>query len=247
VILHDDGTPDSVVCVGQASHAWVSGQLARAWGGGGFERPEPWEDVCLAVEQHDIGMAEWDERPALDERTGLPLSFLKMPEDVHLRLWSAAPGKVLTLSPYAALLVSMHGHALLRQREPSAAIDAYLAAQEALQRDLLEAVDGDRARASRNRQLLWALDHLSLALLVPGWSPAAVLAPGPGGADRAELLVELVADRRAIVDPWPFTAQTVGVVAYGRRLAGRFADEPALHAALDDAPWVPLRFELRPA
>jgi hypothetical protein len=33
--------------IGQPAHAWVSGQLARAWAG----PVEPWEEVCLAASE----------------------------------------------------------------------------------------------------------------------------------------------------------------------------------------------------
>ena len=42
---------------------------------------------------------------------------MEMPLPTHLDLWSKAPDKVLTQSPYAALLVSMHGHALYARRD----------------------------------------------------------------------------------------------------------------------------------
>ena len=45
---------------GRRPHAWVSGQLARAWGNAEFGSVAPYEEVCLAAEQHDVGMAEWD-------------------------------------------------------------------------------------------------------------------------------------------------------------------------------------------
>src|SRR5450759_3279039 len=51
---------DGHVVVTQPAHAWLSGQLARAWGNERFGRFEPWEDVCLAAEQHDVGMTAWD-------------------------------------------------------------------------------------------------------------------------------------------------------------------------------------------
>jgi hypothetical protein len=35
--------PDgSFLAIGQASHAWLSGQLARAWGNAEFGEVEPW-------------------------------------------------------------------------------------------------------------------------------------------------------------------------------------------------------------
>ena len=70
MLLRDEG--DGVIAIGQASHAWISGQLARAWGNDRFAAPEPREEVCLAAEQHDVGMAEWDLRPSLNPDTGRP-------------------------------------------------------------------------------------------------------------------------------------------------------------------------------
>src|SRR2546429_8619389 len=68
-----------LILIGQPAHAWVSGQLARAWGNERFGRFEPWEEVCLAAEQHDIGMAAWDAAPELNEASGLPYSFRELP------------------------------------------------------------------------------------------------------------------------------------------------------------------------
>src|SRR3954447_22442390 len=178
MVLHE--TESGVICIGQASHAWVAGQLARRWGNDRFAKPDPFDEVCLGAEQHDVGMAEWDRLPDLDPETGLPRSFMDMPLATHLELWSQAPDKVLTQSPYAALLVSMHGHALYARRdtlEPgsddSKAVEDFVKQQEAYQRDLLTAMDEDPDRARRNQVLVWALDFLSLAPLM-GWIPDTV-------------------------------------------------------------------------
>lgn len=240
MILHA-ATQDSVVCVSQAAHAWISGQMARAWGNAAFARHEPWESVCLACEQHDVGMAEWDLRPRLDPDTGRPLSFLKMPEDIHIALWRAAPDKVLATSPHAALLVSMHGTSLMRHREPTRQVQSYIAEQEALQERLIELLGANRDHVQTNRETLWCMDHLSLALMVDGWSPADVVAPG-----RREMTAELVQGNTLIVDPWPFATDQVHVGCYGRRLDGRFTDEAEMHAALDAAPWEKLQYVLVP-
>src|SRR3954463_1738657 len=101
-----------VVLIGQPAHAWVSAPLARAWGNDRFGGFEPWEEVCLAAEQHDIGMAAWDAAPELNHVTGLPYSFRELPRRTHLALWSSAANLVLPQSRYAALLVSLHGAGL---------------------------------------------------------------------------------------------------------------------------------------
>jgi hypothetical protein len=231
VLLREDS--GAVICIGQASHAWVSGQLARAWAG-----VEPREEVCLAAEQHDVGMAQWDLAPALDPETGRPQSFMQMPLEVHLGLWTAAPERLFTQSRHAALLVSMHGTALYERRDQSRmsdeeadAVRAYLAGQRALQRELAEEVGADEEQLRRNQRLIWTWDWLSLALCLE-WAPAS--------------LDELTLGEDGTLDPWPFVHDAVEVRCEGRRLAGRYDDEAALHAALDRAPRVELRFALRP-
>ena len=44
-----------VIAIPQPSHAWLSGQMARAWGNRHFAAPMPYDEVCLAAGQHDIG------------------------------------------------------------------------------------------------------------------------------------------------------------------------------------------------
>ena len=115
MLLRPDG--DAVIAIGQPAHAWLSGQLARAWGNERFGAVEPWEEVCLAAEQHDAGMAAWERRPTLNTGTGLPRSFMELTLDEHLDIWHSAAPLVLSQSRYAALLVSMHGTALYERRD----------------------------------------------------------------------------------------------------------------------------------
>lgn len=227
MLLRPDG--DDVICIGQPAHAWLSGQMARAW----QPKPEPFEEVCLAATQHDAGMADWDAAPELNPETGLPQSFMEMALATHLRLWSQAPHRVLSQSRYAALLVSMHGTALYGMRdldrmapEDAAKVRAYLDEQRTLQQRLADGLDSDQVR--RNQQLLWVWDFLSLALCLR-WDGRAV-----GGTTYTGTTFE----------PWPFRSESVTLTTEGRRLAGRFEDEGRMRAALDSAPWVTLEFRL---
>lgn len=240
---------DAVVAIGQPSHAWLSGQLARAWGNERFGALEPREEVCLAAEQHDVGMAAWDAAPTLNPGTGLPHSFVEMPIDVHVELWSHAWELALPQSRYAALLVSMHGTALYELRDPAKLDDRqaelvrrYLAEQRDVQRRLAASL-GDPPGVRTNQRLVWTWDAFSLALCLD-WAPYTLRGvPAAGGA---EVDVELVpADERAVtVDPWPFADPVVHVRTEGRVLEGRFEDEQAMRAALRDAPWRELEVEL---
>ena len=215
------------VCIGQPAHAWISGQLARAWGNERFGAVDPYEEVCLAAEQHDVGMAAWEVRPTFNERTGLPRSFMELSLDEHLEIWWRAAPLVVPQSPYAAALVSMHGTALYERRNrDDARVPAFLDGQAELQARLLETLRADPRTAPfaadeivrRNQQLVWRWDSLSLGLLLE-WEQLGL-------------------------DPWPFREDRVSLRCEGRRLSGRFDDEEAMRAALDEAPWVTLELEL---
>ena len=234
LLRHDD---DGVLAIGQPAHAWVSGQLARAWGNERFGGLEPREDVCLAAEQHDAGMAAWETRPTLNAESGLPRSFMELPLDEHLEIWRSAAPLVLPQSPYAALLVSMHGSALYERRDVSrlepadaARVREFLAGQRELQDRLVAALGADPALVRRNQRLVWTWDSLSLGLLL-GWAPFELtgVPTADGETDIA------VAD--GTLDPWPFAAEEVIVRCDGRRLAGPYVDEGTMRAALAVAPW----------
>lgn len=252
--------PEGQIAIGQPSHAWISGQLARAWGNARFGALEPYEEVCLAAEQHDIGMARWDLRPTLNPETGLPHSFTQMPLPVHLELWRAAPRRLLRQSRYAALLVSLHGTRLYERRDlsqlpPDEAelVRAFLEEHRQLQQRLLGSLRRDPATrlaaipelVARNSRLISTWDSLSLALCLD-WAPyTARDVPGAGGP----IDVSLGAGRRPrelILEPWPFGPESLTARCEGQRVVGRFETEEALHRALASAPWETLEFTLVP-
>lgn len=230
MLLRTDDGGAGVVCIGQPAHAWLSGQIARAWA---LDPVEPHEEVCLAAEQHDLGMADWDAAPELNRDTGLPYSFMEMPLATHLRLWTAAPAKALPQSRWVALLLSMHGTALYEMRDlaklsasDAGAVRAYIESQRVLQDRLMAGIDRDAAR--RAQRLIWIWDFLSLGLCLR-WDGRAV---------------EGITLRERTIEPWPFARDEVELRVEGRRLEGRFTDEDTMRAALDAAPWVELRFAL---
>ena len=49
--------PSATLAISQPAHAWLSGQILRAWGA-----PLA-ETLLLAAEQHDIGWMDWETAP----------------------------------------------------------------------------------------------------------------------------------------------------------------------------------------
>jgi Protein of unknown function (DUF3891) len=244
VLVRDDpdGEEGAWLAIGQPAHAWVSGQAARAWGNAAFPAPEPWEEVCLAAEQHDVGMAVWDLAPALNPETGRALAFAEMPRPIHVDLWSHAAEKLLAQSRYAALLVSLHGTTLY-ERYPANThlelVEAFLENQRALQARLRASLGAPAEEVERNRELLFFWDWLSLALCL-GWAPRE--SPPLGGGERLRL--EHGGDGTLTLDPWPFAAPEVTLQAEGRRLPGPYATDAELHAGLAAAPWTAFTWRL---
>ena len=217
MLLRPDG--DDVLCIGQASHAWISGQMARAWA----EPFSPFEEVCLAAEQHDVGMAEWDLAPSLNLESGLPQSFTEMPFSVHSALWLEAPKRLVTTSAHAAALVSLHGTRLYELREPTPAVSDFLAQQHRFR----ESLGYTRDDLEPGSTLVWIWDYLSLAALL-GWAGEVegLHVDGPS------------------VTPWPFRDRALVVRCEARRLTERFQDEPAMRHALASAPLETLEIRL---
>ena len=249
-----------VIAIGQASHAWISGQLARAWGNADFGLVEPWEEVCLAAEQHDIGMAMWDLEPARNPESGLPVSFLQMAISGHIELWTLAPRRLLRQSRYAALLVSLHGTRLyanrdlspLPERERSLVLE-FLDDQRRLQNDLLATLRADPKSAAsaadaviaRNSGLIGTWDTLSLAVCLD-YAPYTVKGVPTAGAPVEIALSDTDEPGRLSLDPWPLHTDSLVVHCEGQRLDATYGDDAAMKDALKSAPWETLEFELVP-
>src|SRR6185437_14576333 len=204
VLRHDAA---GVLAVGQASHAWLCGQLARAWGNQRFGVVQPLDEVALGAEQHDVGMARWDLQPARNPDTGLPQSFIQMGAQANAGLWSRGPERLVTQSRYAALLANRHGRRLYEgfdvkraSPEDASAVTAFLAHAAALEARLLRALRTDTVtaphvtpeRLARNSGLVWIWDTISLALLLD-WAPMTLEAVPTAGGETVDIALDAVA------------------------------------------------------
>jgi hypothetical protein len=255
-----EGRP--TIAVPQPAHAWISGQLARAWGNQRFGTVQPREAVCLAAEQHDIGWLPWEAAPTRDPATGLPWNFTALPRTAHTVLWAEGVDRVeASLGRYPALLVSLHGVGIYVRfgKSPpgsadAAAVEAFNAAETRRQERLIASLAGDPAweaaarpaAVARNRALVLAWDLMSL-IICYGLSGSRQVPEVPDAQGETTLTLTAVDGDpdRIIIDPWPFSAPTVEVRCEGVVLPeGPFVDDAALRAALAAAPRADLRARL---
>jgi hypothetical protein len=254
--------PQGWIAITQPTHAWLSGQLARAWGNERFGEVAPWEEVCLGAEQHDVGHTAWEQAPTLNPQTGLPYSFLELPRQVHLQMWSSAARLVLPQGRYAALLVSLHGTGLYERYDASKdtpenvwPVQDYLAQERAFQEGVLTSLRADPHYAhyateeavAHNQRLVNVWDALSLAICFGNWQTRSVQqVPAATSATTLTLTARDGDPTQLIVTPWPFRREQVTVVYEGRSLSETFSNEAVMREALKRAPWVTLQATLLP-
>jgi hypothetical protein len=90
------------------AHTQMCGQMARAFGNGRFERPDPFDEVVYVVENHDRGWDDYDANPGIDPTTQLPYIMVRTPTPDLVKTNRGSPDFNEAHSPYCGLLSSMH-------------------------------------------------------------------------------------------------------------------------------------------
>jgi hypothetical protein len=237
-MLFRDDPSHNPLAISQPSHAWISGQLLRAWD----ERFA--EPLLLAAEQHDIGWMDWETAPSFDPHTGRPHRFRDIGAAVHAPMWTKGVERALgAWGSHVALLVSRHGGVIYRRysdRHRVAEADAvaaqgFLQAQAPIEGLWARTLGLDAATLNRETALIALVDTLSLALCGELKAPLDLEAPDRHGELKTLRLVERPGHPfDFILSPWPFRSDAVTVEGEARPLpaAGRLADEAAMRAWL---------------
>jgi len=261
MIIPPNQPPDRTIAISQTSHSWVSGQLARAWGNDRFARFEPYEQICYAAEQHDIGFLDWETQPTLNAWTGLPYTFEELPESIHLEIWRRGINQLMPVCYYASLVVSLHFCNLCERfhRNPPDRPEVvnFLQEQSEHQKRARETLGRDQllehAVASEvlayHRDLIAVWDLLSLELC-RGRSPEFRLPNVPvSSAKRVDLVVRQTGKGKTIweVDPWPFATRALTTFCEGRVFRERFTDTEKMQLSLSNTDRVTVQFSFVPA
>lgn len=260
-MLHRD-TETGYLTISQPAHAWVSQQLASAWGNDQFGAFEPRKDVILAAGQHDIGWLEWELAPALNLETGRAQTFTQISTSDHLDIWAPAGPAAIVYGPYVALLVSKHGTRLYRNHDDSRdneeeAARARKFAEEgpAFEQQLIAQMATvpryspyvDTATVERNSMLVSVWDRISLFICGGSGKPfSAPDVPAEGGSISIHFTPDTANVDQIQVDPWPFTERQVHLICPAQAFTDTFTSQADLHEAMQIAPWVTLEMTLVP-
>jgi Protein of unknown function (DUF3891) len=263
MIIPADQPHHRTITISQTSHSWISGQLARAWSNESFGRFEPFEPICYAAEQHDIGFLEWENQPTLNMKTGLPHAFDELPESLHLNIWRTGIYQLKPACSYASLIVSLHFCGLCerfhRQQNDSILSEAsqFLSEQREYQENALETLRQDPLFQpaiapevlAYHRDLIAVWDLFSLQLCRGRLSefkiPEVPLSP----EKHVDLLVRQRSKDEKLwkVDPWPFAVASLTTLCEGRVFEQRFNDQGTMREALRNADRTSIQFRLVPA
>jgi hypothetical protein len=244
--------PSGDLAISQLTHAWISGQILRAWD----EKLS--ETLLLAAEQHDIGWIDWETEPTFNSETGRPHLFREVGASVHAPMWVRGVERALgAWGTHVALLVSRHGGVIYRRYMDRHRIDAadaaaagnYLNAQAPIEAAWSRALGLEAAELDKETALVAFADTLSLALCGELKAPLDLEAPGRGGDALALRLAERT--QRSfdfVLSPWPFRTTELLLEGEARSLpsASRFSDEDAMKTWLAFPERVVFRARLTP-
>jgi Protein of unknown function (DUF3891) len=230
--------PAGVLAISQPTHAWISGQILRAW------HEALSEPLLLAGEQHDIGWLDWETAPTFNPQTGRPHLFREIGAAVHSPMWRQGVERALgAWGAHVALLVSRHGGVIYgrytdRHRiseADAAAAQTYLETQAPLETAWAKTLRLDAAALQKQTTLVALSDTLSLALCGELNTPFEVEAPSASGGTETLRLVERPGHPfDFVLSPWPFKRDVLDVAGEARPLpaTGRFDNEAGMRTWL---------------
>jgi len=240
------------LAISQPAHAWISGQLLRAWS-------DPLDEaLLLAAEQHDLGWLDWETAPSFDPHTGRPHLFSAVGAAMHAPMWARGVERALgAWGRHVALLISRHGRLIYSrytdrhqiEAADAAAVDHYLETQGPMQATWARALGLDAAMLARDSALVALSDTLSLALCGALRPPLEVEAPDRAGGTRTLQLRARPEDATEFtLSPWPFRIEAIVMQGEARPMpdTGRFVDEAAMRAWLAAPERMAFRARLTP-
>lgn len=230
--------PSGVLAISQPTHAWISGQILRAWDAA------LGEPLLLAAEQHDIGWLDWESAPTFNPQTGRPHLFREIGAVVHSPMWRQGVERALgAWGAHVALLVSRHGGVIYRRytdrhrisEADAAAAQTYLDTQGPMEAAWAKTLGLNVAALQNETTLVALVDAVSLALCGELKTPIDLEAPSSrGGAETLRLIERPGHPFDFVLSPWPFRKDVLTVEGEARPLpaAGRFDNEAAMRAWL---------------
>ena len=253
-----------LLCIPQVAHALMAGEFCQHWGNERFARPAPFASVMLAVNQHDCGWYEWDEKPKL-RADGYPMDFLHDDDPVgKVELWRRGINRIFAQHPYAAILAGRHtswlyemGLALENLDEDLRMLIADFMADQLMLIEYVRYISADDPEFSHylsdehiemNARFVQFGDAASLAISIP-WGGEYTFPHGPLDLVRGTTPIHMHFDDQSITfNPWPYGVGQFEVTLNGWLLPQRtFATVEEYRSVLGEANYYRRTWVVQPA
>jgi hypothetical protein len=96
------------ILINQYDHARLSGEIMKYWGNEEFAIPNPYDEVLLAIREHDWGWKEWDYSPKVNPENQYPMNFMEMSFCDQNKIWTRCFKRHSVEHPYASALIALH-------------------------------------------------------------------------------------------------------------------------------------------
>ncbi|SFL71907.1 DUF3891 family protein [Salibacterium qingdaonense] len=94
-------------CIPQHEHARISGEIIKRWADEAVRHGPYWNELVLAVREHDRAWIPLDKNPLTDEK-GFPYDFTNYPEKPKTEAYQRGVLETAGIHRYCGLLVSRH-------------------------------------------------------------------------------------------------------------------------------------------
>lgn len=151
----------SYVMVTQDDHAQISKQIAEHCKDDFYSDSKYFEEVILAIQEHDRGWIDPDQSPRWNDKSKGPFSFIDYPTDLKISFYKKGLDEVEEMSKYACLLCSLHYSSfVLDADEP--AVQKFWEIEQQRQNRLYNEL-GITGHVERKETLMYHLDLLKFS------------------------------------------------------------------------------------
>jgi len=244
------------ILINQHDHARLSGEIMRYWGNEEFAMPDPYEEVLLAIREHDNGWKEWDSFPKVNPLSQYPMNFLEMDSSDQAEIWKRCFKRHSAEHPYASALIALHfgklnEKSLSKNSNNGIAMTSHIEIIDFVS-NMLEIsisnldIDSLPRDVQVNLRLIQIGDVISLALC-HGWFSIEIKdVPLEYNGRSVTLNLKSSDGNNYVVAPYPFAEPLIRFQVKGRRLGQkRFSKDDELRQKLKESKYETLEFSIR--
>lgn len=151
---------DTFVMIEQHHHGKIAGQLYTQLKDHLLPDFRWRNEVLTAVVQHDCGWIPFDKEPLWNDEKNVPYSFIDLPIGLKIILYKNGIDQIATMSPYAALLCSIHYVSFLKKRQDELS-QLFVSSEQIRQAQIQNSIQ-DPSYVQKHYDLLKFFDDLSL-------------------------------------------------------------------------------------